>query len=152
MTVDDRCKLLACDFDGKTWRKDAAAFAQACGGAGIRALPESSRSGNGAHVWIFFDTWLPAATARSAGMVLLRRAMQRNPGMSLGSYDRFFPSQDALPSQSPGRMRLGNLIALPLQGNCRRRGTTVFADPRPETLSSGAEATPTSRTDIRAER
>lgn len=129
MSVDDRCKLLACDFDGKTWRKDAAAFAQACGEAGISALPEISRSGNGAHVWVFFETWVPATTARSAGMVLLRRAMQQNPGMPLDSYDRFFPAQDALPSQSPGRMRLGNLIALPLQGTCRRRGTTVFADP-----------------------
>lgn len=129
LRVDDRCKLLVCDFDGRTWRDDAAAYAQVCMEAGMQRIAEISRSGDGAHVWVFFDEWLPAATARKAGMVLLRRAMQESEGLSLESYDRFFPAQDVLPTQSPGRMRLGNLIALPLQGNCRRRSTTVFADP-----------------------
>ncbi|MBC7305690.1 MAG: DEAD/DEAH box helicase family protein [Dietzia sp.] len=129
MTVDDQCKLLVCDFDGDTWRDDAAAYSDACTDFGIGRLAEISRSGDGAHVWIFFDTWLPAAVARRAGMAILRAAMHKRGTLPLGSYDRLFPSQDILPSQSPGRMRLGNLIALPLQGNCRRRGTTVFADP-----------------------
>lgn len=135
MTAANQCKLLACDFDGHTWKTDSAAFAQACTEADISSLTEISRSGDGAHVWIFFESWLPASTARSAGMVLLRRAIQKNASMTLQSYDRFFPAQDELPAQAElplqdsGRMRLGNLIALPLQGNCRRGGTTVFADP-----------------------
>jgi hypothetical protein len=44
--------------------------------------------------------------------------------LDLASYDRFFPAQDFLPKGS-----FGNLIALPLQGACRQRGTTVFLNP-----------------------
>jgi len=43
--------------------------------------------------------------------------------MDLSSYDRLFPSQDVLPTKG-----VGNLIAAPLQGRCRRRGATVFLD------------------------
>ncbi|MEX5297492.1 DEAD/DEAH box helicase family protein [Kocuria sp. CPCC 205292] len=129
MLAEDTCQLLVCDFDDADWRLDAAAFVEECRRAGIDVLAEISRSGEGAHVWMFFTAPVPAATARSAGMSLLRAAMAKRPGMAFRSYDRFFPSQDTLPDRSTGRSRLGNLIALPLQGNCRRRGTTVFADP-----------------------
>jgi len=129
LTTDNQCKFLACDFDGQSWKTDAAAFSQACSEVGISNLAEISRSGAGAHVWIFFDTWISASTAREAGSALLRKAMQMSPDIKLNSYDRFFPSQDVLPLKASGRFRLGNLIALPLQGNCRRRGTTIFADP-----------------------
>lgn len=129
MLHEDQCKLLASDFDDGEWRADAAAFVAACKESGVPAIAEISRSGEGAHVWIFFEDALPAATARAMGAALLRRAMSGRASMSMSSYDRFFPSQDTLPSRSPGRFRLGNLIALPLQGDCRRRGTSVFADP-----------------------
>ena len=130
MVQGDECHLLACDFDGQNWQQDARAYSQACEEAGVANIAEISRSGDGAHIWIFFQSWVPAGLARNAGMRLLRRAMELSPSMSLKSYDRFFPAQDSLPTQAPGRMRLGNLIALPLQGDCRRRGTTVFCDPR----------------------
>ena len=126
----DRCRLLACDFDDGEWRDDAAAFVGACRAAGIDSLAEISRSGAGAHVWIFFDVSVPASDARAMGTHLLRAAMAHRPSMTMSSYDRFFPAQDTLPQRSPGRFRLGNLIALPLQGDCRRRQTTVFADPQ----------------------
>ncbi|WP_460534040.1 TOTE conflict system archaeo-eukaryotic primase domain-containing protein [Humibacter ginsengiterrae] len=129
MLDEDRCRLLVCDFDDADWRLDAAAFVAECERAEIDVLTEISRSGAGAHVWMFFAGPVSAALARSAGMRLLRAAMARRPKMDFRSYDRFFPSQDTLPERSPGRARLGNLIALPLQGDCRRRGTTVFADP-----------------------
>ena len=129
MLPDDRCRLLVCDFDDGEWRQDASAYAQACRGAGVGALAEISRSGEGAHVWIFFETAVPAVAARVMGTALLRSAMSLRSSMALSSYDRFFPAQDTLPQRSPGRLRLGNLIALPLQGECRRRGTSVFADP-----------------------
>lgn len=129
MLNDDTCRLLACDFDDGTWKADAAAYAQACSRHGVSAATEISRSGDGAHVWIFFAQAVSAHNARNLGLALLREAMSFRSGMSLTSYDRLFPSQDLLPHRSPGRMRLGNLIALPLQGSCRRRGTTVFADP-----------------------
>lgn len=128
MLPDDTCHLLACDFDGGHWREDARAYASACDLAGIPSATEVSRSGEGAHVWIFFDQAVPAQAARSLGAALLRQAMTLRSSMNLDSYDRLFPAQDLLPTRSPGRMRLGNLIALPLQGNCRRRGTTVFVN------------------------
>lgn len=108
---------------------DASTDAAACGRAGIGALAEISRSDEGAHVWVFFDEPVQAAAARARGATLQRAAMVERAAIALSSYDRFFPAQDTLPERSPGRLRLGNLIALPLQGDCRRRGTTVFADP-----------------------
>ena len=129
LIADDRTRLLACDFDDGDWRDDAAAFVAACRREGISALAEISRSGEGAHVWIFFETAVPAASARSMGAALLRAAMFDRATISMSSYDRFFPAQDTLPQRSTGRARLGNLIALPLQGERRRSGTTVFADP-----------------------
>ncbi|WP_354570545.1 DEAD/DEAH box helicase family protein [Glaciihabitans sp. UYNi722] len=129
MTSNDMCLLLVCDFDDGEWRADAQAYVAACSRHGVPAAAEISRSGDGAHVWIFFSDAIPAHIARSLGSSLLREAMDIRGAMKLSSYDRFFPSQDLLPRKSPGRMRLGNLIALPLQGVCRANGTTVFADP-----------------------
>lgn len=129
MLEGDLCRLLVCDFDDADWKRDATAYVTACSNAGVNVLAEISRSGQGAHVWMFFESAVPAVIARAAGAALLKRAMSASPGMGFESYDRFFPAQDTLPKQSVGRARLGNLIALPLQGDCRRRGTTVFADP-----------------------
>lgn len=129
MLRDDTCRLLACDFDGGNWREDARAYTSACETVGVLSGTEVSRSGEGAHVWIFFEQAVPAQAARSLGAALLRQAMTLRSSMNLDSYDRLFPAQDLLPTRSPGRMRLGNLIALPLQGDCRRRGTTVFVNP-----------------------
>ncbi len=47
--------------------------------------------------------------------------MERHPDIGFGSYDRFFPSQDTLPTGG-----FGNLIALPLQGGPRRNGNSLF--------------------------
>lgn len=68
MMSGDQCQLLACDFDGHSWREDAAAYAEACREQGLDPLCEISRSGDGAHVWLFFEAPVPAASARSAGM------------------------------------------------------------------------------------
>lgn len=129
LLIDDACSLLACDFDESKWQADAAAYAAACQERGLSPLVEISRSGRGAHVWLFFETPTPARVARLLGAELLKLAMDRRGTLSFGSYDRLFPSQDLLPTNANGRARLGNLIALPLQGESRKRGTTVFADP-----------------------
>ena len=122
---DDGCRLLACDFDGPTWPLDAGAFClDAAQAAGIPVALERSRSGEGAHVWMFFRAPVPASAARRVGAYLLREAMTVRAEIDLASYDRLFPAQDFMPKGS-----FGNLIALPLQGACRRRGTTVFLDP-----------------------
>jgi superfamily II DNA or RNA helicase len=124
LSRDDRCRLLACDFDGGSWALDAMAYLDACRAAGLPAVLERSRSGDGGHVWIFFSGPVAAADARKVGAAMLRRAMTARAEIDLASYDRLFPSQDVMPKGS-----FGNLIALPLQGDCRRRGTTVFLDP-----------------------
>ena len=146
---DDTCTLLACDFDGGTWALDSLAYLDACHQVEVPAVLERSRSGNGAHVWVFFDGPVPATTARSLGTSLLRRAMTERAELDLSSYDRFFPSQDFMPKGS-----FGNLIALPLQGERLPHGATAFLDPTTmdpwpdqwEFLSSVARLTPDAAT------
>jgi superfamily II DNA or RNA helicase len=142
----DTCALLACDFDGGSWALDALAYLDACHTHGVPAVLERSRSGNGAHVWVFFEAPVAASQARAMGAALLRQAMTTRAEIDLISYDRFFPSQDFMPKAG-----FGNLIALPLQGECLGRGTTAFLDPTamepwPDQwafLSSVARMTPT---------
>ena len=120
----DTCRLLACDFDGPSWVLDAVAYVDAARAAGIPVALERSRSGEGAHAWMFFSGPVHASAARRIGAFLLREAMTVRAEIDLASYDRLFPAQDFMPNGS-----LGNLIALPLHGESRRRGTTVFLDP-----------------------
>gem|GEM_PF-1632971 len=120
----DTCRLLVCDFDKDGWVLDALAYLDACHDNGVPAALELSRSGNGAHVWVFFDGPVSATDARAMGTSLLRLAMTTRAELDLTSYDRLFPSQDFTPKAG-----FGNLIALPLQGECLRRGTTAFLDP-----------------------
>ena len=120
----DACRLLVCDFDGASWTLDALAYVEVCRNAGIPAVLERSRSGDGAHVWVFFSGNVPASTARTLGAGVLRAAMELRAEIDLASYDRLFPSQDFMPNGS-----FGNLIALPLQRTARRQGNTVFLDP-----------------------
>ncbi len=124
LLAGDACQLLACDFDGRGWALDALAYLHAARTTGISAALERSRSGDGAHAWIFFSSPVPAASARLLGVHLLRAAMTERGELDLTSYDRLFPTQDFMPRGS-----FGNLIALPLQGMCRKQGTTVFLDP-----------------------
>lgn len=121
---DDRTQILACDFDGSSWVLDALAYRDAAAAFGVPAAIERSRSGDGAHAWTFFSEPVPASAARRIGFAVLREAMAMRAEIDLASYDRLFPAQDFLPKGT-----FGNLIALPLQGQCRRRATTVFLDP-----------------------
>jgi hypothetical protein len=120
----DECRLLACDFDGTGWVLDALAYLDAAAAIGVPVALERSRSGEGAHTWTFFSGPVPAAAARRLGVHILRQAMEVRAELDLASYDRLFPTQDFVPKGS-----FGNLIALPLQGACRRQGNTVFLDP-----------------------
>ena len=87
----DRCCWLAADFDGPEAMLDALAYLKAARAVGAPAALEVSRSGVGAHVWIFFTDPVPAATARQLGTGLIREAIGLRGRMDLGSYDRLFP-------------------------------------------------------------
>jgi hypothetical protein len=118
---DDTCWFLAVDFDKKSWLADAAAFVATCKRFQVPSAVERSRSGNGAHVWIFFDRPVSAADARRLGCSLLTRTMENRHEIGLDSYDRLFPNQDIMPKGG-----FGNLIALPLQKRPREQGNSVF--------------------------
>jgi hypothetical protein len=97
MLPDETCWFLAADFDKSSWREDVKAFAEACRDAGVTASVERSRSGNGAHVWIFFTAPVAAISARRMGCHLLTQAMTQRHQLGLDSYDRLFPNQDTMP-------------------------------------------------------
>jgi superfamily II DNA or RNA helicase len=123
MLPDETCWFLAADFDKKSWMADVAAFRDTTRAKGLPVAIERSRSGNGAHAWIFFAEPVPAADARRLGTLLVTATMDRCPDIGFDSYDRFFPSQDTMPAGG-----FGNLIALPLQSRPREYGNSVFVD------------------------
>jgi len=120
---DDTCIFLACDFDEASWQLDVQTYRETGRTLGIEVAVERSRSGNGAHAWIFFENPVSAKLARSLGTLILAKCSERNLRLSLESYDRFFPSQDFLPKGG-----FGNLIALPLQKLARESGNSSFID------------------------
>ena len=120
---DESCWFVAADFDKRSWMEDVRAFVDTCRDFGVTPAVERSRSGNGAHVWFFFASALPANIARRTVCYLLTETMSRRHELSMSSYDRLFPNQDTMP-----RGGFGNLIALPLEHKPRQRGNSVFVD------------------------
>jgi superfamily II DNA or RNA helicase/very-short-patch-repair endonuclease len=123
MLMDETCFLLALDFDGDEWGSDARGVLDICRQRSLGAALERSRSGNGGHVWLFFENAVPARLARNLGSFLLTEAMEKRPEIGFKSYDRLFPNQDTMPKGG-----FGNLIALPLQKQPRLRGNSLFVD------------------------
>ncbi len=120
---DDTCHFLAADFDEADWRDDARAFMQSCQELGVPAALEISRSGKGAHAWVFFSSRVSARDARRLGTAIISHTCSRTRQLKLESYDRLFPNQDTMPKGG-----FGNLIALPLQKRPRASGCSVFVD------------------------
>ncbi len=120
---NEKCGFLAADFDKDGWHNDARAFIATCRKYGLQPALERSRSGNGGHVWLFFEEEISAYTARQMGSFLLTDTMEQRPEIGLDSYDRLFPNQDTLPKGG-----FGNLIALPLQRIPAEKGNSLFVD------------------------
>jgi superfamily II DNA or RNA helicase len=120
---DDTCYFLAVDFDEAEWRGDAQAFAHSCDELGVPVALEISRSGEGAHAWIFFTDRVPARDARRLGTALISHTCAGTRQLTLTSYDRLFPNQDRLPKGG-----FGNLIALPLQKEPRANHRSELVD------------------------
>jgi hypothetical protein len=120
---EGRCHLLAIDFDKDSWREDATAMLGTSKLKGIPAALERSRSGNGAHIWMFFSEAVSARDARNLGCYLITETMSSNCSLPMSSYDRLFPNQDSVPKGG-----FGNLIALPFQKEAVDKGNTLFLD------------------------
>lgn len=132
---DGRCRFIVFDFDNhekgaevtdfanvdSEWHKEVDALRKMCEINGIQPLIERSRSGKGAHVWIFFQKAIPASLARNFGFLLLDKGSESINMKSFHYYDRMYPSQDVASS-------VGNLIALPLQGQALKNGNSAFVD------------------------
>jgi hypothetical protein len=123
MLQDETCHFLAVDFDEADWQNDISVFRDICIELSIPFAVERSRSGNGGHVWFFFEAHVSAALARKFGTTLLTAAMNKRHEIQFKSYDRLFPSQDTMPKGG-----LGNLIALPLQKTAREKSNSEFID------------------------
>ena len=123
---NDTCFFLSLDFDDKDSKKDiksdVLAFASICDKYEVPIAIERSRSGNGIHIWMFFDANIKAITARKLGSLLLSKTMEIS-NISITSFDRMFPNQDTLPKGG-----YGNLIALPFQNEPSKYGNTLFVD------------------------
>ena len=129
------CRFIVFDFDNhdkgaetidyantdNEWHKEVDALRKMCELNRINPLVERSRSGKGAHVWIFFKQPIPAVLARNFGFLLLDKGSTLINLRSFHYYDRMYPSQD----YSDG---IGNLIALPLQGRALKNGNSAFVD------------------------
>lgn len=123
MTDEQTCYFLAFDFDEESFKSDVLKFSEICSLNEIDHLVEISRSGKGAHLWMFFENAVLAKDARKIGRFLLTKTMMSSGLMSFKSFDRMFPTQDYIEKEG-----IGNLIALPLQGKSGMKGTTLFVD------------------------
>ncbi len=120
---DQTCYFLAFDFDDQSWRADVTNLANTLKKENMSYLIEISRSGKGAHLWVFFERPVFAKDARKLGRYLLTKTMMTYGMSNFKSYDRMFPAQDFIEKEG-----IGNLIALPLQGRSGKNGTTLFVD------------------------
>lgn len=132
---DGTCRFIVFDFDNhekgaeqtdfanvtEEWNEEVDALRLICESNGITPLVERSRSGRGAHVWIFFKKPVSASLARNFGFLLLDKGSASINLKSFHYYDRMYPSQDVASS-------IGNLIALPLQGRALKTGNSAFVD------------------------
>ena len=131
MLKDNTCRFIVFDFDDHNadaeqsadWQEEVETMSDICRKCGIDCLVERSRSGHGAHIWLFFSEAIPAEKARKFGNALITKGTELVSVDNFRYYDRLLPMQDVLPKGG-----LGNLIALPWQGRAMNNGNSVFVD------------------------
>ena len=123
MQLDDSCYFLVLDLDEGDWKEAGLTIHRIARERQMEGHLEISRSGQGLHIWFFFEEAIPCREARLFGKKLLELSMQESMQLSFDSFDRMFPNQDVLPKGG-----FGNLIALPFQGEAYHQGRTVFVD------------------------
>jgi superfamily II DNA or RNA helicase len=120
---DNTTWFLAADFDKANWQNEAITFLNACKEKGVPAYLERSRSGNGGHVWIFFDNPYPAIRSRKIFISILEQSGAFSMFDKSSSFDRLFPNQDFLSGKG-----FGNLIALPFFRPTFEKGNSCFVN------------------------
>jgi superfamily II DNA or RNA helicase len=121
---DNTSWFVVADFDKQNWKEEAVAFQKACINKNIPAYLERSRSGNGGHVWIFFNQPYPAIRSRKIFISILEQSGVFSMFDKSSSFDRLFPNQDFLSGKG-----LGNLIALPFFKPAMEKGNSCFINP-----------------------
>jgi superfamily II DNA or RNA helicase len=121
---DNTSWFLVADFDKQNWKVEAVNFLNACKEENIPAYLERSRSGNGGHVWIFFEKPYASIRSRKVFISILEESGIFSMFDKSSSFDRLFPNQDFLSGKG-----LGNLIALPFFKPSLEQVNSCFINP-----------------------
>lgn len=120
---DNTSFFIAADFDEANWQESILKLHKICKEVELPAVIERSRSGNGGHLWLFFEENIPAFQSRKIMFELLLQSGIVSKFEKEPSFDRLFPNQDTHSGKG-----IGNLIALPLQGNSLTQGNSCFLE------------------------
>jgi len=122
---DNSSYFIAVDFDKANWKETILKLHNICKDYDFPTYIERSRSGNGGHLWLFFEDAFPAEQSRKIMFELLRHSGIISHFEKEPSFDRLFPNQDYHSGKG-----MGNLIALPLNGKSVKDGNSCFVNPK----------------------
>jgi superfamily II DNA or RNA helicase len=122
---DNTSYFIAVDFDKTNWKETIFKLHNTCKDYDLQTYIERSRSGNGGHLWLFFENAFPAEQSRKIMFGLLRHSGIISHFEKEPSFDRLFPNQDYHSGKG-----MGNLIALPLNGKSIKDDNSCFINPK----------------------